>query len=145
MRKLILLIAIAGFFSQAQVQAQKLMAKDVPATVTAAFSKAHPTVTDADWKKAGNNYKANYTADKVKTCVTYDATGAMIESSVTVAASALPAPMMVYVKKNYASEDVKEGCKITSASGTVTYSAKVKEARLTFDSDGTFIKSLKKD
>ena len=42
MKKLVLLLAIGGLFTQAQ--AQKVMAKDVPTAVTSAFNKAYPSV-----------------------------------------------------------------------------------------------------
>ena len=64
MKKLILLFAVAGLFTQAQ--AQKLKAKDVPVAVTAAFEKSHPTTKDVDWSKDGNNYEVEYDVNKTE-------------------------------------------------------------------------------
>ncbi len=63
MKKIILSLAIVGFVSHAQ--AQKISAKDVPAEVKEAFSKAYPSVTDMDWSKDGSNLKQNMTQKKL--------------------------------------------------------------------------------
>jgi hypothetical protein len=54
MKKLILFLAIAGFFTQ--VQAQTLLAKEVPEATKAVFKKAHPKIKHTDWTRNGNNY-----------------------------------------------------------------------------------------
>ena len=141
MKKLILLLAIAGFCMHAQ--AQKLMEKNVPAAVTAAFTKTHPTIKDVDWSKDGNNYEVEYDADKVDMSVTYTAAGNLIETEMGIEASALPAAVMAYLKKNYKRDMVKEASKITNAKGILTYEAEVKGMDLIFDSKGNFIKSVK--
>jgi hypothetical protein len=98
MKKIILLIAIVGFVSQ--IQAQKLVAKDVPAVVKAAFGKAYPSVTDVDWSKDGSNFEAAYDAKKVDMSVTYSATGTLIETEMGIPSSSLPQAVMDYVKKH---------------------------------------------
>ncbi len=142
MKKLILLLAIGGFSMQAQ--AQKIMTKDVPAVVTSAFKKAYPAVKDVDWTKEGKNFEAEYDLHKREMSVTYDATRKVIETEEEIAASALPAGVMEYVKKNYKEDEVKEASKITDAHGVVTYEAEVKGIDLIFDSKGAFIKTAKK-
>jgi len=141
MKKLILLLAIAGLFTQ--VQAQKVMAKDVPVAVTEAFNKAYPSLKDVDWSKDGNNYEAEYDVHKADVSVTYDASGKLLENEVEIKVAAFPTPVMAYVKKNYPSNKVKEASKITDANGTVTYEAEVKGMDLIFDSKGKFIKAVK--
>lgn len=142
MKRLILLIAIAGFFTQ--TQAQKLEVKDVPVAVTSAFTESHESIVNIDWSKEGNNYVAEYNADNAKTSVTYDASGVLTKTQVEILVSALPFPVMEYLKKNDKEEEVKEASKITDANGTVTYETKVKGMDLIFDSRGNFIKSVKK-
>jgi hypothetical protein len=142
MKKLILLIAIAGFFTQAQ--AQKLVAKDVPTAVTIAFNKAHPSVKDAEWSKNGNYFATIYDADEGATSVTFDASGKLMENQVEISSPALPANILEYVKKNYREADMNAAYKITSANGTVTYETELKGIVLIFDSNGHFVKSLKK-
>ena len=141
MKKLILLLAIAGFFMQAQ--AQKLVAKDVPAAVTAAFYTANPTIKDVEWSKNGINYVAGYDAEKAEISITYDASGKLINTKMKIVTSALPAPVMEYVKTNYKEDEVKKAFKITDEDGTVTYETKVKDMFLFFDSKGTFINAVK--
>ena len=61
-----------------------------------------------------------------------------------IANSALPAPVLSYVKQNYKEDEVKKAFKVTDASGVITYKAKVKDLHLLFDANGTFIKAIKK-
>ena len=143
MKKLILLFAIAGLFTQAQ--GQKLKAKDVPVAVTAAFEKAHPATKDVDWSKDGNNYEVEYDVNKTDMSITYNSSGKLMETEMEIKASALPAPVMEYVKTNYKEDEVKEASKITDASGIVTYEVEVKGMDLIFDSKGNYIKSMKAD
>ncbi len=138
-----LLLAIAGMMTQ--VQAQKMKATNAPAAVTTAFNQAHSSVKNVEWKlKDGNNYEGAYKEGSVNMFAIYDASGNLIESKMEIKASALPAPVMSYVKQNYKEDEVKKAFKATDASGTVTYKAKVKDMLLTFDASGTFIKSKKK-
>ena len=141
MKKIILVLAIAGFVTE--VQAQKLMAKNVPLAVTNAFSKAYPEIKDVDWSKDGSNFEAEYDKGKVDNSVTYNASGKLLETEVEILASELPTSVMEYVKKTYKEDEVKEASKITDANGTVTYEAEVKGKDLIFDSKGNFIKAIK--
>jgi hypothetical protein len=143
MKKLILLLAIAGLFMQTQAQVQKLMAKDVPGAVTAAFYKANPTTKDVDWCKNGVNYIGKFEVDKVANSITYDVSGKLIESQEEIVSAALPVPAMNYVKINYKEDEVKKAFKITDANYVETYKAQVKGMDLTFDSKGNFINSIK--
>ena len=97
MKKIILALAIAGFFTK--VQAQKLMTKNVPLAVTNAFSKAYPEIKDVEWSKDGINFEAEYDHDKVDRSVTFNAAGDILESEVKIKASELPAGVMEYVKR----------------------------------------------
>ncbi len=53
MKKIILLLAVVGFFVQAQAQSQELMVKDVPTAVTTAFYKMYPSIKEVNWSKDG--------------------------------------------------------------------------------------------
>ena len=120
------------------------MVKDVPLAVTAAFKKAQPSVKDVDWSKDGNDFEASYEVNKKNMSLTYSILGNLVETEVQIVASALPAPVMVQVKKNYKEDEVKEASKITTANGTITYEAQVKGMDLLFDDTGNYIKSAKK-
>lgn len=141
MKKLILVIAIAGFITQSQ--AQKIKEKDAPGAVTAAFYKTHPTIKDASWSTDGNNFEASYNTDKTNIRVTYNPSGTVIETEAEITSSMLPVSVMEYVKANYKEEEIMKASKITAASGTITYLAEVNGMDLIFDSKGNHLKSIK--
>lgn len=138
MKKLILLAVITVFMIQ--VQAQKLITKDVPAATTTAFAKANPTIQNVEWSKAGNDYEAQFTANSLATTATYDASGALLKTIEIISVTELPATATEYVKKNYKVEEVEKVSKITNANNVVSYLVKVKGIELTFDLMGGFIK-----
>ncbi len=141
MKKLILLLAIAGFATQ--TQAQKLKEKDVPSTVTDAFHKAHPAIKHIDWNGSGKNYEATYTDDKVNISSTYDPAGNLTQTETGITTKSLPTPAMNYLKKNYKGSRIKGAAKMTSVDGTVTYEAGIKDMDLIFDSKGNYLRTIK--
>jgi len=143
MKKVFLLLAIAVFLMQAKAQEQKIIAKDVPGAVTAAFYKSNPTIKDVDWSKKGLNYIGAYEVDKVVNSSTYNVSGKLIESQMEIVPSGLPTPAMDYIKLNYKENELKQAYKITDANYVVTFKAQVKGMDLTFDEKGTFINSIK--
>jgi len=138
MKKLILLLVITVFM--VQVQAQKLVTKDVPAATIAAFTNANPTISNAEWSKAGNDYSAEFTANNLATTATYDASGVLLKTVEITSVTELPAPATEYLKKSYKLEEVEKVSKVTSAKNVVSYLVKVKGINLTFDSKGKFVK-----
>ena len=141
LKKLILILAIAGFVTQAQ--AQKLKEKYVPEVVTSAFYQTHPALKDVDWMKDGLNYQASYDLNKMDMSATYSVTGMLIKSEMEIVTAALPPPVMEYVKKNYQEDELKKASKLTNIDGIITYTAEVKDMSLTFDSTGNFLSSAK--
>ena len=141
MKKLILLAAIAGLFTQSH--AQQMKCKHVPAAAKAAFHKDHPDVKDIDWSKDGVNFEAGYEDSKIEMSATYSPEGKLIETEMGIPAASLPKAVMEYIKMHYKEDEVKEASKITSASGVVTYEAELKGLDLIFDADGKFLKSTK--
>jgi hypothetical protein len=115
--------------------------KDVPVTVTDAFTKAYPTIKDVDWNKDGNNYAVNYAVNELGKSATWDASGDLIGTNEEIVMSALPVSVMVYVKKNY-NKEIDDASKNTDAQGTVTYETGIKGMDLFFDSEGNFLKSV---
>jgi hypothetical protein len=138
MKKLILLVVITVFMMQ--VQAQKLITKDVPAAITTAFAKANPTIQDVEWSKAGNDYEAQFTAKNLPTTATYNASGALLKTVEIIPVTDLPDSATEYVKKNYKLEEVEKVSKVTNANNVASFLVKVKGIELTFDLMGTFIK-----
>jgi hypothetical protein len=138
MKKLFLLAVISVFMIQ--VQAQKLITKDVPAATTTAFAKANPAIQNAEWSKAGNDYEAQFTANNLATTVTYDASGKLLKTAEIISITELPTPATEYLKKNHKMEDVEKVSKITNENNVASYLVKVKGIELTFDLMGGFIK-----
>ena len=144
MKKIILLLAVAAMITQAEAQTPNMKATNVPAAVTTAFNQDHPSVKDVKWTlRDRNNYEGAYKEGKVNTYVTYDASGNLVETRIEIADSALPAPVLSYVKQNYKDDKVELALKVTAASGPVTYLARVKDMHLLFDSNGTLIRATK--
>jgi len=138
MKKLILLVVITVFMTQ--VQAQKLMTKDVPVATATAFSKANPSISNAEWSKAGNDYSVQFTANNLATTATYDAAGLLLKTVEIVSVTELPATATEYLKKSYKLEEVEKVSKLTDTKNVVSYLVKVKGIELTFDSKGKFVK-----
>lgn len=143
MKRIILLLAIAGFVMH--TQGQKPMAKEVPEAVTAA-APATTTATDisepvtpsTDISEPVTPSTTTYTRRQIphSICVT-DKCG-------NVSLSVFPAPVIEYVKLNYKEEEVKKASRFYDANGTLTFVAEVNGMDLIFDSKGNFIKSEKK-
>lgn len=133
-----LAIAIAAIACQA-AKAQTVPAAKVPASVKSAFMKTYPTVTKVKWEKEKGNYEAGFTSQKQEMSAVFTAAGSMLESETEISTSALPAPVLAYVKEKYKGKSIKEAAKITKASGEVNYEAEVGGKDLLFDAAGKFI------
>lgn len=137
MKKFILLIAVVFMISSSY--AQVLTLTDVPANISKVFVKSHPKVTTVEWAKAGENFKANYVVDSTDRSVTYNAKGNTIETEKQITVASLPTLTIKYVNENFKDAYVKKSSKITSAKGKVTYSVKIKDVVLTFNSNGKYL------
>lgn len=137
MKKLILMLAIAGFITSAY--AQTLMVSEVPSVVTKAFKQSHSKIDTVQWSKDGEFYKASYDLDKKDMTVTYTATGKLKETEAEISVAALPTPVLKYINENYKDDVVKKAAKVTSAKGKLIYAVKIKGMDLTFDSNGKLI------
>ncbi len=140
MKKLILLIAIIGFFAQGH--GQEMDINDVPVAVTDAFANTHPRINNGNWNKVGNNYSVNFTENNLVKSITWDGSGSLIGTNEEIIIASLPISLMVYVKKNYTENIVKEASKYTDPQGTITYKTEIKGMNLFFDSGGNFLKSV---
>lgn len=138
MKKLILMLAIAGFIASSY--AQTLMVNDVPAAVTKAFNKAHSKVDTVQWSKVGDFYKAAYQVKMKDMTATYSDLGKLKETDAEITVASLPTPVLKYINENYPADVVKSSSKVTSAKGKVTYAVKIKGMDLNFDSNGKILK-----
>lgn len=141
MKKVFLLLAMFGFLFQ--THAQSVLAKNVPATVTAACMKAHPKATDVKWSKEGTKFESEFTENGKTKSATFDDSGMLLENEKNVAIISLPAPIAKYVADNYKGKKIKEAAKMTDNKGVVTYEAEVNGKDLIFDAKGNYLKSVK--
>ena len=143
MKNLLSLLLLSFVF--AQIHAQKLDAKDVPAPVTDAFNTSHSSVKDADWKKDGKYYGVAYQVNKLDNTVTYDINGAVVSTTEGIPVLNLPKCVADYVRLKYPHNKIKKASKTTDASNTVSYTAKVDDQNLRFDESCNLTSTVKAD
>lgn len=138
MKKLILMLAFAGFLTSSY--AQTLAVSEVPAVVTKAFTKTHSKIDTVQWSKVGDAYKASYEVKMKNMSATYTAAGKLKESEAQISVAALPTPALKYINENFPADNVKWVSKVTNAKGKMIYAVKIKGMDLNFDSNGKLIK-----
>ncbi len=138
MKKLILLIAVLCMISISY--AQVLTLTDVPTDVSKVFVKSHPKVTQVEWTKAGDNFKANYSEDSTYRSATYSLKGKITETEKQIPVTSLPAAAIKYLNENFSDSYAKKTLQIKSGKGKVTYSVNIKDVVLLFDANGKYIK-----
>jgi len=143
MKKLIIFLAAAAFALQvnAQTQSEKLMDKDVPASVSGTFTKTHPNAKMVSWKKKDGKYAAEYDENSTKTWSIYDESGKLVETKVKIKESEVPKSVLDYGNKNHKDILGKDYYKMTDAKGVVTYGYKANDKKMIFDSKGNYIKT----
>jgi hypothetical protein len=141
MKKLLLFALLSG--GLVGLHAQKLPENKVPKAVRDGFSKQYPN-TKAKWEKEDGNYEAVFTSKGTEMSVVITNNGTIIETEMEIPASALPGSVATYIAQHYKGAKVKEAAKITDARGTVTYEAEIKDRDLIFDTNGKFIREVKK-
>lgn len=137
MKKLFLMLAIAGFLTSSY--AQNLTINDVPAAVTKTFNKTHPKVDTVQWSKTGNAFKASYQVNAKNMAVTYTALGKLKETETQISVAALPTPVLKYISENYPKDIVKWSSSVTNDKGKLIYAVKIQGKDLAFDSNGKII------
>lgn len=138
-----MMIMMAASLITGSAFAQKTPDKDIPASVKAAFQKAHPDAKDVKWEKEGDNFEAEFEQGKTEQSVVLNAQGSILETEVEIAVTELPQKAKDYVAANYKGQAVKEAAKITDAKGAISYEAEIKGKDLIFDAAGTFLKETK--
>ena len=138
MKKLILIVAFAGFLSSSY--AQSMMAGDVPVAVTKAFTRTHPKTDAVEWNKVGDFYKASYKADTRNASVTYTTKGKLKETEMEISVASLPTAVIKYLNENHPAETVKKASKVTSAAGKTIYNVRIKDMDMSFGSNGKILK-----
>jgi len=123
--------------------AQKINEKEVPIAVKNALHQKYPDAKDVKWEKENQYIEAEFDVKKSDVSVLFDDQGNIIETEQEIEINELPKGVVDYVKSHY-KQNIKEAAKITDAKGTVTYEAEIKGMDLIFDSNGKFLKEIKK-
>lgn len=124
--------------------AQKIALKNVPQAIQTSFQNQFPKADDTKWEKEGLNFEAEFELDEIETSALYDPMGNLIETEVEIHLLELHSGILEFVEKNYAGQKIKEASKITKADGTYTYEAEIRGMDLIFDSNGVFVKEVRK-
>jgi len=141
MKNLVMLLAAAMITSC--INAQKILDKDVPTTVRAAFQKQYPNVKKVKWEKEKANYEAGFENNKTEYSVLIDVSGNIVETEAEIKVDELPAKARAYISKNYTGQKIKEAATITKANREINYEAELKSMDLIFDATGNFIREDK--
>lgn len=120
-----------------------LKEKDVPVPVKAAFHKVHPNIYVVSWTQQDNNYKVEYTINKVNISNTYEATGKLVNIETDILISTLPVVIGAYVKANYNNSGINQAFRINDKNGLINYKISLIGKSLLFDSRGSFIEESK--
>ncbi len=139
-----LLFLLTATLCVAFVKAQKLQQKEVPLKVKAALKQKFPDASHIKWEKEDQNFEAGFKSGTTHSSVLFNATGDILETETAIAASDLSNSIKQYIQKNYPGKKIKEAASITDAKGVVTYEAEVSNLDLIFNSNGEFIKEIKK-
>jgi hypothetical protein len=140
MKKLILIIAIMGFFAGSY--AQSLMPAEVPAKIYKSFEKSHRDINPVDWSKTGDDYKASYNENDRNIVLIYAANGKLKETEKEISLSQLPATVLKYVNDNYPGGVVKRKVMITGLNGKSSYEVQVNQVDLAFNSKGMLVEHM---
>ena len=142
MKKLLILVLATALLTH--LQAQKISAAKVPASVTNAFKKQNPDVKSVTWEAENGNFEANYKKGGGNYSEVFDKNGNLLETEVDIKVSQLPAAVPGYVKSHYKSS-IKEASKITKANGEVEYEAALSDKDVIFDVNGKYLKEVKEE
>ncbi len=145
----LLLASIALLFSGAtppkastgkQLSAKK---QTPPAVVRAAFTQRYATATGVKWEPEGAAWEVEFHLGKEELSAVFSAAGTFQEVEREVTLTALPAPVLPYLRQHYAGQKVKEAARIEDAAGTVTWEAEVTGKDVLFDAAGQFLREAK--
>lgn len=137
MKKLLLLVSIAGFVIQAN--AQKVSSSQVPAASRTVLVKTYPQAKKVVWEKENGNFEGNWKTDGYDHAATFTASGDFAGSETDVDPARLPAAAREYMSK-VTHTKIREASLNSDADGNKTYEADVKGKAYIFDMQGRFVK-----
>ena len=121
----------------------------VPQALKASFAKDYPSIKSVKWDVEDGDYEVSFKLNGVDASVTYDKSGHKKDVEVAIKTAELPAVILEYIKKNYATYKLIEAATITNDKKELTYEAEVgkngKTWDLLFDTNGKFLKQVAGD
>jgi hypothetical protein len=138
MKILIFLLFIIFFY--AGTSAQHLKDSEVPAPVKEKFSNMYPNITAVEWEMEHGRFEAEFKENKTETSVIFEKNGTYIQQEVEIHVSSLPSKVNDYASEKLPGKKIKEGSKITDASGKISYEAEIGGHDYIFDEEGNFIR-----
>lgn len=148
MKKIFLVVAITFSITLLAQTAEKSKKGVIPTDVKTAFAKEFPN-NKAKWGMEDGGYEAEFKIKGSDASVVYDKKGHRKALELAIKTVELPANILEYLKKNYATNKITEAAKITDDKNVVTYEAEIgkdgKSYDVLFDFNGNFIKIVKGD
>jgi len=148
MKKVFLAITIvcsATMVAQIDAKSKKT---EIPANVKEAFQKEFPA-QKAKWEMEDGGYEAEFKMKGNDVSAVYDKKGHRKAFETGIKTNELPATVLGYMAKNYASKKITEATKIADDKNVTTYEAEIKKDGkpydVLFDSNGKFIKIVEAD
>lgn len=144
----VLAAAVSLFSLSAVAQEKKITAKDVPATVTAAFRNSYPNATIRGYAREKEHGKVFYEIESregtISRDVLYNADGSVAEIEESIAATDLPAEAQQAIHQKYPKAVISLAEK-TTAGEKITYEVSARQGKkrisMEFDASGKVLSS----
>jgi len=133
MKNILLIVALFVSLSVAHAQ------KGVPATALSDFKTKFPTAEKVSWDKEDGSFEAEFKMGTTKMSATYSAKGEWLETETGIAATELPANVVMAFKKNHTSATIKSVYRIESGkpiSYEIEFKDGVKTKEIIYDAQG---------
>lgn len=108
----------------------------VPSSVNTTFSTTYPGAQAVNWTLDNGNYRGEFTGtDNMRTSVTYNGTGQLMQTEIDIHDIDLPPT----ARQSLNGTQVNRYTRITDAKGVVTYSTTIDNKRTVYDAQGNLV------
>jgi hypothetical protein len=143
MNKIVILSAIGVMSLFACNQASKT--RQVPTSISEAFTKLHSNATILKWNDEPPIWEAKYRDGEEKGALSFNDKAEVVETELVITENQLPNASVIpdYIKSYYPNENI-QGCeKITKQNGTNTYEIQITGKEIVFDGEGKYLSEEK--
>jgi hypothetical protein len=119
---------------------QNLPIAQVPTIVTSTLLQFYPNATNIVWQDDQGYYTAAFQNNNAATKLLLDLKGNLVQTSVHISSSVLPASATQYISVNYSGHTVTDAEKLTTFNHSTRYEAVVDGKDLVFDGSGGFLR-----